>query len=118
MLNYLLLILSFDPIQSQFPTVKVPIPAQPVVTDQNGRAVGVSTVVSSSIAIDSPDYFVPTEQKGNLMCPVVNINMVPNSSGMQIKPQYQTFMVDEPAMIEVFLSMEFASLNFSFKQKV
>jgi len=28
--------------------------------------------------------------------------MVPNQSGMQIKPQYQTFMRDEPAIVEVF----------------
>ena len=39
---------------------------------------------------------------GPLRCPVVNINLVPNSSGMQIRPLYQTFMPEEPVMIEVY----------------
>jgi len=64
MLNYLLLILSFDPIKGQFPTVKVPLPAHPVVTAENGEPVGISTVISKTIAIDSPDYFVPSERQG------------------------------------------------------
>ena len=103
MLNYLLLLLSLKTTRSQFPTVKVPIPAQPVVINSNGQSVGVSTITTNGeISIDSPAYFDPDQGLGKLKCPVVNINMVPNTSGMQIKPQYQTFLRDEPAMIEVF----------------
>ena len=108
MLNYLLLLLSpsINGVWSQvMPTVKVTVPASPVLTDGNGKPIGISTLISnpsSGISIKAPAYFDPDKGKGNMMCPVVNINMMPSGNGMQIKPQYQTFNREEPVFIEVY----------------
>ena len=68
-----------------------------------GEKIGVSQIVTvDEPSVSGPAYFDPNSRKGDLMCPVVNLNMVPTKLGVQIKPQYQTFQKDEPSIIEVF----------------
>ena len=60
--------------------------------DPEGNPIGVAQVSTSEDAVASivaPAYLDTNPKNGKQMCPVVNINMVANPNGIQIRPQYQ-----------------------------